>query len=87
MPERAHLPLLTAYLWDLRSQCESQVRELTDAQRELDTVRDSLTATARRSALERVQQELKRVAASNVQIRKIVRQAMREADAAIGVGG
>jgi hypothetical protein len=85
MPERAHLPLLAAYLWDLRSQCESQVRELTNAQREIDTVRDSRNAAGRREAVEKIQQDLKRVAAVNQQIRKIGRQAMDEADAALGV--
>jgi hypothetical protein len=84
MPERAHLPLLAAYLWDLRSQCESQVRELTDAQREIDTVRDSRNVAARRAAHEKIRQDLKQVAAVNQQIRKIVRQAMHEADAALG---
>ena len=36
------LGLLSAFLWDLRAQCEAQVRALTDAQRQLDVYRDSV---------------------------------------------
>ena len=45
-PRPMPLGLLSAFLWDLRAQCEAQVRALTDAQRQLDLF---ATASARNS--------------------------------------
>jgi hypothetical protein len=42
------LGLLSAFLWDLRAQCEAQVRALTDAQRQLDVCREASARNSRR---------------------------------------
>jgi hypothetical protein len=77
------LPMLAAYLWDLRSQCEAQVRELTDAQRKLDAVRDNDQPGAQRSAVERLQLDLKKVRAANAEIREAVKAALEQTDEAL----
>jgi hypothetical protein len=60
MPKRT-LPRLTAYLWDLRAQCETQIRALTDAQRQIDTLRDSSDYHVRTRAFSALNTDLAQV--------------------------
>ena len=48
-----HTPIaiMSAHLWDLRDQCEQQVRALTDAQQQLDALRDGKDLAATQAAL------------------------------------
>lgn len=79
MPDRT-VPVLAAYLWDLRSQCEAQVRALTNAQRQIDVVRDGQDRRAILSAIAELQQDLQRVVRANAEIRAAVREALEQAD-------
>jgi hypothetical protein len=78
MAQRA-LPVLSAYLWDLRSQCEAQVRALTDAQRKLDLVRDGEHLEARRGAADQLEGDLRRVSQANLEIRDALTGAIEQA--------
>jgi len=55
------IALLSACLWDLRAQCEQQVRALTDAQQQLDVIRESRDPVACEAALKTLQADLDRV--------------------------
>jgi hypothetical protein len=66
---------MSAHLWDLRAQCEQQVRALTHAQQQLDALRDGKDRTACDAALEALQADLARV----VQVNRAVREAAQEA--------
>ena len=79
MPDRT-VPVLAAYLWDLRSQCVAQVRALTNAQRQIDVIRDGHDRRAVISAIADLQQDLQRVVRANAEIRAAVREALEQAD-------
>jgi hypothetical protein len=66
---------LSAYLWDLRSMCEQQVRALTDAQRQLDIYRDEHDPAACEAAMKALQTDLERVAQFNIKVRQAVQDA------------
>jgi hypothetical protein len=78
MPERI-LPGLAAYLWDLRSQCEAQVRALTAAQRQVDTIRDGRDPKAKAEAVVQLQQDLQRVVKANAEIRVALQETVEQA--------
>jgi hypothetical protein len=71
--------MLSAYLWDLRAQCEQQVRALADAQAQLDTYRDSSDAEARQSAVAALRDDLGRVVQANGWIRHSADEAITQA--------
>ena len=71
--------MLSAYLWDLRAQCEQQVRALTNAQVQLDTYRDSGDAEARQSAVAALQGDLGRVLEANGCVRRSAEEAIVQA--------
>jgi hypothetical protein len=64
------LAILSALLWDLRAQCEAQVRALTDAQKQLDLFRDSATSQVQDTALTALASDVGRVLATNRSIRE-----------------
>jgi hypothetical protein len=78
VPDRI-VPVVAASLWDLRSQCESQVRSLTDAQRQLDIVRDGRDGELV-EAVAQLKRDLDLVARANAEIRTAVREALEQAD-------
>ena len=69
------IAIVAAHLWDLRAQCEQQVRALTDAQQQLDALRDGKDRVACQAALEALQADLARV----VQVNRAVRDAANDA--------
>ena len=78
MPDKV-IPMLTAYLWDLRAQCESQLRALTLAQRILDEYRDASTIQSRREAKDRLLLDLKGIVEANTAIRGAAHEAVEYA--------
>jgi len=72
------LQVLSALLWDLRAQCESQVRALTDAQRQLDLFRDSASPQAQDTSLIALASDLGRVLTANRSIRESAEEASAE---------
>jgi hypothetical protein len=62
--------ILSALLWDLRAQCEAQLRALTDAQKQLDAYRDGGTQEIQDTALTALANDVKRVLATNRNIRE-----------------
>jgi hypothetical protein len=74
MPETP-IAIVAAHLWDLRAQCEQQVRALTDAQQQLDALRDGGDGAACQVALDALQADLARV----VQVNRAVREAAHDA--------
>jgi hypothetical protein len=79
MPKRI-LPVVTAFLWDLRAQCEAQIRGLTDAQREIDTLLNHTETTVRTKALAALQRDLARVLRVNGEIRTALKSVIAEAE-------
>jgi ABC-type transporter Mla subunit MlaD len=79
MPKRT-LAVLTAFLWDLRAQCEAQIRTLTNAQRQVDTLRDSTGVAARTKALAAFHRDLERVLKVNGEIRAALKSAIGQAE-------
>jgi hypothetical protein len=75
------IPMLSAYLWDLRAQCEAQVRALTDAQRQLDIFRDGKDAAECEAALNRLRENLNRVMQANLAVRQAAHDAVEHAQA------
>jgi hypothetical protein len=73
------LQMLSAYLWDLRAQCEQQVRALTDAQLQLEKCRDDTEAAARDAALAALQKDLARVIEANAAVRLAAHEAVEQA--------
>jgi signal transduction protein with GAF and PtsI domain len=70
---------LRAFLWDLRSQCESQLRALKAAQRLLDEYRRGANVPADREAARRsLQDTVKSVVAANAAIREVTAQVSRQ---------
>lgn len=78
MPEKI-LPLLSAYMWDLRVECEAQLRALTLAQRLLDEYREASSAEARGKVKRRLKADLEAIAESNAAIRAVVGEAVQHA--------
>ena len=78
MPEKI-LPLLSAYMWDLRVECEAQLRALTLAQRLLDEYRDAGSAGAREKVKRRLREDLNAIAEANTAIRHVVAEAVQHA--------
>jgi len=75
------IPLLSAYLWDLRSLCEQQVRALTDAQSQLEAFRDGDDPTTCETALKLLRTDLDRVLDMNGAVREAIREAVTQARA------
>jgi hypothetical protein len=73
------LPLLTAHLWDLRAQCETQIRALTEAQRQIDALRATGDNHARADAVEKFRANLARVVRVNDDILATVRIMIQQA--------
>lgn len=78
MPEKI-LPLLSAYLWDLRVECEAQLRALTLAQRLLDDYRDAGSTGSREKVKRRLREDLNAIAEANTTIRNVVEEAVQHA--------
>jgi hypothetical protein len=72
------LAVVSACLWDLRAQCEEQLRRLTEAQRVTEAYRDS--GSPRRSVKLRLQAEIEQVLNAN----GVIRQAAQECAKTIG---
>jgi hypothetical protein len=79
MPDR-HLAVLVASLWDLRAQCEAQIRALTDAQRQLDGFRDSRDRETRERALGQFHDDVSKVVKRNAEIRSTLRDVKEHAE-------
>jgi hypothetical protein len=80
MPDKTIIPVLAAYLWDLRAQCESQLRSLTVAQRLLDQYRDAPTDSERSAATRELRADLREVVRANTAIRDSASEALRQAE-------
>lgn len=78
MPEKI-LPLLSAYMWDLRVECEAQLRALTLAQRLLDEYRDAGSTGSREKVKRRLREDLNAIAEANTTIRNVVAEAVQHA--------
>ena len=78
MPEKI-LPLLSAYMWDLRVECEAQLRALTLAQRLLDEYRNACSIGSRAKVKRRLKADLNAIAESNTTIRAVVEEAVQHA--------
>jgi hypothetical protein len=78
MPEKI-LPLLSAYLWDLRVECEAQLRALTLAQRLLEDYRDAGSTGSREKVKRRLREDLNAIAEANTTIRNVVEEAVQHA--------
>ena len=75
------IAIVAAHLWDLRAQCEQQVRALTDAQQQLDALRDGKGRAACQAALEALQADLARVVEVNRAVRDAAHDAVTHAQA------
>jgi hypothetical protein len=69
------IAIMSAHLWDLRALCEHQVRALTDAQQQLDALRDGKDLAATQAALDALQADLARV----VNVNRAVKNAAEDA--------
>jgi hypothetical protein len=78
MPEKI-LPLLSAYMWDLRVECEAQLRALTLAQRLLEEYRDASGSGSREKVKRRLKADLNSIVDSNATIRAVVEEAVQHA--------
>lgn len=78
MPDRT-ITILGAYLWDLRAQCEAQLRSLTAVQRLLDDYRQADSPESRRAAEQQLQAHLQLVLEANATIRKTTLDAIEQA--------
>jgi hypothetical protein len=79
MPEKT-IAMLSAYLWDLRVQCESQLRALTLAQRLLDDYRDAEQDDMRRQLKNRLEEDLRQIVKTNGTILENVTEAVNYAE-------
>ena len=79
MPEKI-LPLLAAYMWDLRVQCEAQLRALTLAQRLLDEYREAETPQSRIDVKRRLRDDLRSIVENNTTVRSAVEEAVQQAE-------
>ena len=75
------IAMISAHLWDLRAQCEQQVRALTDAQLQLDALRDGQDPAAREAALSALRADLARVVHANRAVREAAHEALTQAEA------
>jgi hypothetical protein len=73
------IAIMSAHLWDLRAQCEQQVRALTDAQQQLDALRDGKDRAASQAALDALQADLARVVKVNLAVREAAHDALTHA--------
>ena len=78
------IDLLTACLWDLRSQCESQVRALTAAQRIVETLGRADDPTSRQSGIRSLQMHVRGLVAANAAIRSVLSDVSRQLDDLLG---
>jgi hypothetical protein len=79
MPEDV-VSLISAYLWDLRAQCEEQLRSLTKAQRRIEEYRVATTALSLAEAKGRLQEALADVTRTNAEIRESVKDTVKHVD-------
>jgi hypothetical protein len=77
--------LVSAHLWDLRAQCEQQVRALNDAQQQLDIFRDGTDGPACHAAAQAVEADLSRVLTASATVRQAAEQALEHARALVSV--
>ena len=75
------IAVISAHLWDLRAQCEQQVRALSNAQQQLDIFRDCKDPRACHAALEALQAELARVVQANRAVKEAAHEAVAHAKA------
>lgn len=75
------IAIMSAHLWDLRALCEQQVRALTDAQQQLDALRDGKDRAASQAALDALQADLARVVKVNLAVREAAHDALTHAQA------
>lgn len=72
--------LLTTCFWDLQSQCESQVRTLSAAQRLLDEYRRLCGPTDREALLRNLREKLNDLTAANSAIHEVAADVRRRID-------
>jgi hypothetical protein len=72
------IDLLTACFWDLRSQCESQVRTLSAAQRLLDEYRLANREMSRKSVVRNLRENVKGLAAAGAAIEEVLAEVRRQ---------
>ena len=79
-PEGRIIELLTACFWDVRSQCESQVRTLSAAQRLLDEYRGIGGETDRDALLRNLRDNVNDLSAANASIHEVLAEVNRQID-------
>ena len=73
-----NIDLLTACLWDLRSQCESQVRTLSAAQRLLDEYRLANRDMSRKSVVGNLRENVRGLTAAGAAIEEVLAEVRRQ---------
>jgi signal transduction protein with GAF and PtsI domain len=76
------IELLTTCFWDLRSQCESQVRTLSAAQRLLDQYRRAAGETDRDAVLRSLRHNVDDLSTANAAINEVIAEVRRQIDIA-----
>ena len=82
MPGRRELPLLHAHLWSLRAEVESQLRNMTAVQRELDAL-VLLEGPRREAVVARLIADIEQIIDANRTIRALSTQTLRSARALV----
>jgi hypothetical protein len=75
------IDVLTACFWDLRSQCESQVRTLSVALRLLDRLHRADGRTDREPVVRNVREHVKELASAHAAIEELIADVRRHIDA------
>lgn len=72
------IDLLTTCFWDLRSQCESQVRTLSAAQRLLDEYRGANGQTGREAIIRNLRENVNDLTTANASIQEVIAEVHRQ---------
>ena len=75
-----NIDLLTTCFWDLRSQCESQVRTLSDAQRLLDEYRRADGRPAHEALMGNLRENVNDLTTANAAIQEVLAEVRRQID-------
>lgn len=78
------IDLLTACLWDLRSQCESQVRALSAAQRIVQNFGRADDRPSRQGAIRNLRMHVQDLVAANAAIQSVLIDVSRQLDDLLG---
>jgi hypothetical protein len=79
MPEDI-LAEVSACLWDLRAQCEDQLRALSEAQRAIEAYRDASSQPTTIGERKKLLEHLSRVIEASAQIRKLAEDSRADAE-------